>query len=192
MSLHSDDTPLIISYCSANKREGTKVEVREVRKHPNHTDILDYDVAVLILAEDIVFSDKAGPIEMTDVEPATGANCTVSGWGRIKEDGGIPEHLLAVDVPIFDHKQCVDIYNKLYPDPIDIDHQVVTDNMVCAGYPEGGKSVCNGDSGGPLVDLATGKLVGVVSWSNGCAERGYPAVYASVFALREWILQQLK
>jgi len=52
--------------------------------------------------------------------------------------------------------------------------------MVCAGVPEGGKDSCQGDNGGPLVLKNSGRQVGIVSWGNGCAEKGYPGVYSNL------------
>lgn len=52
----------------------------------------------------------------------------------------------------------------------------ISNNMFCAAVAAGGKDSCSGDSGGPIVD-PSGTLVGVVSWGQGCAERGFPGVY---------------
>lgn len=42
-----------------------------------------------------------------------------------------------------------------------------------------------GDSGGPLT--VGGKLVGLVSWANGCASTSYPTVYTRVPSYVDWI-----
>ncbi|WP_327357986.1 serine protease [Streptomyces sp. NBC_01304] len=61
--------------------------------------------------------------------------------------------------------------------------------MICAGDPNGGKDACTGDAGGPLVH--NGKLVGIVSWGNGCANPGTPGVYTETARYRTWIDSKL-
>eukprot|EP00557_Chaetoceros_sp_GSL56_P013945 CAMPEP_0176484408 /NCGR_PEP_ID=MMETSP0200_2-20121128/4438_1 /TAXON_ID=947934 /ORGANISM="Chaetoceros sp., Strain GSL56" /LENGTH=518 /DNA_ID=CAMNT_0017880879 /DNA_START=71 /DNA_END=1627 /DNA_ORIENTATION=+ len=65
----------------------------------------------------------------------------------------------------------------------------ITSNMFCAADP--GQDSCQGDSGGPLYDAVNKILVGVVSWGNGCAQTGFPGVYAKIFAQREWIVNTI-
>jgi len=86
--------------------------------------------------------------------------------------------LRQVVLPIVSDKVC----KKAYP-------YTKTDNMLCAGYGEGGKDSCQGDSGGPLVCKQgnTWLQYGVVSFGDGCAQPNTPGVYADVVQLRSWI-----
>lgn len=165
---------------SSYKNAGGDVHhVAEIIQHPNYTSsTTDFDYAIVKVATEIVFSDSVNPIvlpeETDDLE--VGTKCTVSGWGNTKNVMEPTNRLRATEVPVVDKTTCDDAYKEYYG---------ITERMVCAGYDEGGKDSCQGDSGGPLVH--EGVLHGVVSWGKGCAEKGFPGVYAKVAAVRSWI-----
>ncbi|MPC10278.1 Serine proteinase stubble [Portunus trituberculatus] len=104
----------------------------------------------------------------------------VTGWGDTEEGGESSDVLMKVVVPIITDEKCRDDYRAIgYSGPI-------TDNMMCAGYPAGGKDACQGDSGGPFICLGDDKryyLAGVVSWGIGCAQPGVPGVYTEDMAV---------
>ncbi|KAI8420701.1 hypothetical protein MSG28_007930 [Choristoneura fumiferana] len=105
----------------------------------------------------------------------------VSGWGTTEEGGSVSNTLQEVYVPIISNVDCRKTAYK---------HRI-TDNMLCAGEPEGGRDACQGDSGGPLHvrDNATNtwQEVGVVSWGEGCARPDRPGVYTRVNRYLTWI-----
>ena len=98
---------------------------------------------------------------------------TVMGWGTLSEGGSQPSQIRYVEVPFVSNSAC----NYEYSGGI-------TDDMMCAGFDQGGKDACQGDSGGPIIisgGAATKDVqVGVVSWGNGCGRATYPGVYSRI------------
>ncbi|XP_075976296.1 trypsin-1-like [Anticarsia gemmatalis] len=105
----------------------------------------------------------------------------VIGWGVTEQGGFVSNTLQEVKVPIVSNKECRDrSYGRR-----------VTENMICAGEPEGGRDACQGDSGGPLhvynETLQKYQEVGVVSWGEGCAQPNKYGVYSRVNRYLTWI-----
>uniref|UniRef100_A0A4W3HM54 Si:dkey-33m11.7 n=1 Tax=Callorhinchus milii TaxID=7868 RepID=A0A4W3HM54_CALMI len=122
---------------------------------------------------------KNGDIMLIKVSAVTHGlpELLLSGWGLTNSKGGrLPAQLRAVRVPIVDTSWCNG--SQSYSGKL-------TRNMICAGFWSGGKDACRGDSGGPLI--CQGRLYGVVSWGNNCAEIHYPGVYTAVAKFRKWI-----
>ena len=72
----------------------------------------------------------------------------------------------------------------------------MSENMICSGTFEGGKTSCNGDSGGPLVvPLEDGSYIqaGIVSWGltgsagHGCEEKAMFSAYTNVSKFVPWL-----
>jgi secreted trypsin-like serine protease len=94
----------------------------------------------------------------------------------------LENNLREVQVPIVSNETCNDSYGG-----------IITPNMLCAGYPEGGADACFGDSGGPLMvpsDDNNWLLTAVVSFGVGCAQPESYGVYTRVRPYLEWIESQ--
>merc|ERR1711962_1186808 len=142
------------------------------------------DFIILKLSSALTFNDDVGKIclpEPDHAPDAIGQTCFVSGWGTLESGGSSPSALQWVAVPTVTNEQCSNAYTG------------ITDSMICAGLPEGGKDSCQGDSGGPFVCRDDGKavLTGVVSFGIGCALPDYPGVYARVTAVLDWVKQNM-
>lgn len=77
------------------------------------------------------------------------------------EQGETTNSLRQVVVPIWSKEECGNS---------DYGKKRLTDNMMCAGYPEGGRDACQGDSGGPMHyegESGSMEVIGVVSWGRG-------------------------
>jgi secreted trypsin-like serine protease len=113
-----------------------------------------------------------------------GVLTTIAGFGTTSQDSSqTPAVMQVAQVPIVADPVCAAAY------PRDTSAQVANNGafdpstMVCAGYPAGGVDTCAGDSGGPLLAVrgdGAFRLVGATSFGNGCAQPGYPGVYARV------------
>jgi secreted trypsin-like serine protease len=175
---------------------GERIGVTEIIRHERYRSTAGgqgaaYDVALLRLQRD---SRLGTPIAIaTDAERdlwRPGAQATALGWGtRIPGDVvGVTasDDLQQVNVPVVADSTCANSYPS--------DFEPAT--MLCAGDPQGGRDTCQGDSGGPLqVAGADGRprLVGTVSFGNGCGLATQYGVYARVAdrELRPWIESHL-
>ncbi|XP_070986084.1 uncharacterized protein [Oncorhynchus clarkii lewisi] len=164
--------------------EGTEqlMKTQNIIWHPSYDyQTLDYDMMLIKLFHPVEITDYVKPIPLPTDCPFAGLPCSVSGWGNIAtgEEVNMPARLQCLDVPILEDEKC----EMAYPG-------MLTRRMVCAGYMDGGRDVCNGDSGSGLVCL--GEVHGLVSWGQGCAVPGYPGVYVKVCEFLPWIDETMK
>lgn len=169
-------------YGSSHIDNGILVDIDKYLKHPDYDNQnFNNDIAVVILKDNITYSVNAQPIALPTAEVLPEVCALVSGFGTTSFGGGSPFQLQSVNVPIVDRVKCRKSYSA--------QNIQITNEMICAGYPKGGKDSCQGDSGGPLV--ANEQLVGIVSFGIGCAEPGYPGVYTNVFKFLTFINQHM-
>lgn len=189
--------------------KGKQFKVKNVfvnEKYDPYT--LDFDIALYELESPV----DIAPVAL-NFNPVNDGSVTVIGWGQT-ENEEYPRYLLKSDIGVVDNKQCNSGINEVFaadlkagvkdlalsygikeadadkvsdnlatllPDPL-------TDNMICAGVPEGGRDSCYGDSGGPLVSAADGiKQVGIVSWGIECGTPKLFGVYSRVSNFKAWI-----
>lgn len=163
--------------------EGVRRGVTQIITHPNyHPLTANYDITLLKLSAPVDDVPLLLPAFSADEDlNAPGNITTAMGWGALQSGGAYPDILQHVELPLVSNATCNEpqSYNG-----------AITEQMLCAGYPDGGKDSCQGDSGGPLVVKDAEdrwRQVGIVSWGNGCAFANYYGVYARVSVLADWI-----
>ncbi|KFK59854.1 serine protease [Vibrio vulnificus] len=166
-----------------------RLSVRKVYIHEEYADAaLGNDIAILELSEEF----EGAPVALVEASfrnsLAAGTNLTVMGWGDQDPTDNFrgATQLQQVNVELIDQQVCKNVpalgYDK------------ITENAFCAGVVQGGKDSCQGDSGGPIVVSDNGqyKQLGIVSWGDGCAEKGKYGVYANVSYYADWIANKTK
>uniref|UniRef100_A0A8C3DLB7 Transmembrane serine protease 15 n=1 Tax=Corvus moneduloides TaxID=1196302 RepID=A0A8C3DLB7_CORMO len=141
----------------------------------------DSDIALLHLQHKVQYTDYIQPICLPERNQQflPGINCSIAGWGDIRNEGPPSNILQEAEVPLISNEKCQQWLPKYN----------ITENMLCAGYDTGGIDSCQGDSGGPLTFKDGDKwfLVGVVSFGEGCALPQRPGVYVRVTMFVDWI-----
>ena len=192
MTVSGINLDAIIGRHNLSSNEGQRIPVSQLFIHPNfERSTNDSDIALLRLAQPATLNDMVSLVPL--VQPVETASLVapdtfsiVTGWGtRSAEGADYPDGLHQVTVPVVSNYVCEAAYQALgWP------AGAITDNMLCAGYQEGGKDACSGDSGGPLVvrDGSGGwKQAALVSWGAGCAGPEAYGVYSNVSRFTDWM-----
>ncbi|MDX6281906.1 MAG: hypothetical protein QOH03_2977 [Kribbellaceae bacterium] len=165
----------------ADTSVGRTSAIKSIWVHPGYNhDQNRYDFAVLTLSRPLT-GVPILPLETNPKADRKGVVPTVYGWGDT-QDTGPADTLEKLAVPDLGDATC--LANKEYTA-----NGYSAPTNICAGFVEGGRDACQGDSGGPLV--LNGRLLGAVSWGKGCAEPGYPGVYAQISSAAKALQAQL-
>jgi len=156
---------------------GIRNNIRRIIVHPAYNyQTSDADIALL----ELVYHSGVRTIPVSGDDAPVGLLATVVGWGATnKNENYFPEELYEVELPIVNRSICEGIYGTTE----------FTQNMICAGYSQGGKDTCKSDSGGPLMGIQYGEYVqvGITSWGVGCAQAGFYGAYTRLSQFDHWI-----
>ncbi len=179
---------VVVGMYDQKDKTGTETfSTKRIIAHPSFDKTtLDFDYALIQLSGDSKFRTiDLNKVEINVPQGNDPFMVWTSGWGTLTEGSyTLPNILQKVEIPLVSKEACnaADVYNG-----------DITDRMLCAGLPQGGKDSCQGDSGGPLfTKQASGDytLVGIVSWGEGCARPNKYGVYTKVNVMVDWIEKQ--
>ncbi|XP_063298884.1 mannan-binding lectin serine protease 1 isoform X2 [Pelobates fuscus] len=167
-----------------NKDDSEQVHTpQNIILHPDYNSTtFQNDIALIELSEKAFLNDYVMPICLPETQVQTDEHVIISGWGKEFLEK-IPKLLMEVEIPVVDQTVCKSAYTKL--------NKLLTEDMICAGFRDGGKDACEGDSGGPMVTKHHQKkhwyLAGTVSWGVGCGDKDAYGVYSNVYKNLDWI-----
>ncbi|XP_013110305.1 serine protease SP24D [Stomoxys calcitrans] len=151
--------------------DGQRVGVAEIKPHPEfhgHTN----DIALLKLSRPLEFNENVRAIGLATEEPRSGSQLSITGWGRLSENGIVPGILQHTTLFALAHEQCQTL-------------AAIPPHVMCVLHNDG-EGACDGDSGSPAV--LNNQLVGVAIFVKGkCGTLG-PDGYASVPHYRQWLI----
>ncbi|MEE1772681.1 serine protease [Streptomyces sp. JV185] len=159
---------------------GKEIAVRGAWTNPGFDPLTNAgDLAVLTLTEALPEKSAIPMAESGDAAYTPGTEAVVYGWGDTTGNNDYASSLRSAKVSVLPDAACAQAYSGGRNGTYD------ASAMLCAGELLGRYDACQGDSGGPLV--ARGRLIGLVSWGNGCARVGSPGVYTRISAAIGWM-----
>jgi len=205
--------------------KGDLIRVEAVFKHPSYVGTeFDFDIALIKLARPPMVPYQTIEVpdaEFGDILNKQGVATIVTGWGL--QEGARPSlELRQAEIQILDRDLCntammearaedaaggftyaaqtlgvaeQDAY-RIWDELMATAPNPMSENMICSGTFEGGKTSCNGDSGGPLVvPLDDGGYIqaGIVSWGltafagKGCEATALFSAYTNVSKFVPWL-----
>jgi secreted trypsin-like serine protease len=183
LHLDPDDVDVVLGRTTlSDASQGTELPVIGVAFQSHYDDAAapKYDVGYLVIST----ASSQGQIKIAGADEGAlwdaGSYVEVSGWGSTSAcattcSSPTSDTLRKAGLTVIPDSTCgsASVYGSLF-DP---------NTQLCAGNLSGGTDSCRGDSGGPLqAPLPAGgyRLVGVVSWGEGCGQANAPGVYARV------------
>nr|AAT95362.1 trypsin IIb3 precursor [Sesamia nonagrioides] len=160
---------------------GVVSNVNQIINHPQFNgNTNDNDICILRSATTFSFNNNVAAASIAGSNYNVPDNQAVwaAGWGALYS-GALSgsEQLQHVQTVVINQNTCrINYASRLI---------LITDNMLCSGWPNGGRDQCQGDSGGPLYH--NGIVVGVCSFGLGCAQAAFPGVNTRVSRYTAWI-----
>eukprot|EP00795_Rhopilema_esculentum_P012904 gene12904-3657_t len=161
-----------------------EINISKIIIHPKYNmTTYDNDIALVQLERKAVINEFVNTLCLPNQAPSAGTRCLVAGWGATVEHGRASDLLMEAEVPIINTEICShrDVYGSK-----------ITNNMICAGFPQGGIDTCQGDSGGPLHcrsanDNNRWEVQGIASWGRGCGRQMRYGVYTKMANYVNWV-----
>jgi secreted trypsin-like serine protease len=224
------DISVLVGTNTLTPGSGDLIPVEAIFHHPSYTSTqFDFDIALIKLsrAPQVPFQTVEVPdAEYGDILNKQGVTTIVTGWG-LQEGANPSPDLRQAQIQVLDRELCntsmmearaedaaggfgyaVQTLGVPETDAYTIWDELmakapvpVSENMICSGTFEGGKTSCNGDSGGPLVVPVDGGgyiQAGIVSWGlsastgRGCEETALFSAYTNISKFVPWLNQTIE
>lgn len=228
--LNPTEVAVLVGTNTLTPGSGDLIPVEAVFRHPSYTgNQFDFDIALLKLsrAPQVPFQTIEVPdAEYGDLLNRQGVTTIVTGWGLTEGAQPTPQ-LRQAQIQVLDRELCntsmmeakaedaaggfgyaVQTLGVAEQDAYAIWDELmakapmpVSENMICSGTFEGGKTSCNGDSGGPLVVPVEGGgyiQAGIVSWGlsattgRGCEETALFSAYTNISKFVPWLNETIE
>ena len=228
--LAPQDVSILVGTNTLAPGSGDLIPVEAIFHHPSYSGTqFDFDIALIKLsrAPQVPYQTVEVPdAEYGDLLNKQGVTTIVTGWGLTEGATPSPE-LRQAEIQVLDRDLCntamleakaedaaggfgyaVQTLGVAEPDAYAIWDELmakapnpVSENMICSGTFEGGKTSCNGDSGGPLVVPVEGGgyiQAGIVSWGlsantgKGCEETALFSAYTNISKFVPWLNQVIE